>query len=116
MSKYLRHFRASDARQGLGQAARAHIPLFIKSFIENTGYTSPEPADSPTSMTAYAARLAIDIYTAQLADVEESKKLERLLHRFVKTHLIPALKTCKPSKQSPLRGDSGDCGAFREGL
>ncbi len=95
ISKYLNTFRAADVRLDLRPEVNAHLHLHIKSFISAAGYTAPEPVDSLTSMTAFVARLAIDIYTAQLTNSEKAQKLERILHRFLKTHLIPTLTQTK---------------------
>ncbi|MEM4374371.1 MAG: hypothetical protein QXI97_05170 [Nitrososphaerota archaeon] len=98
-SRYLSSLRASDVRLDLQQATRTHLRLYIKSFIENAGYIVLGPADSITSMTAFAARLAIEIYIDQMTDGKKYQKLERLLHRFVKTHLIPVLTNANPQNK-----------------
>jgi hypothetical protein len=68
----------------------------LTAFYNVAGYSTEEPADSILTMTAFAARLAIDAYTAHIKNEEGAERLERLLHRFLNTHLIPTLKFFKP--------------------
>ncbi|MEM4560951.1 MAG: hypothetical protein QXS57_05940 [Candidatus Caldarchaeum sp.] len=98
-ASYLKMFRASVVRLDVSPQARAHLPFHIKSFMDGHGYTAAEPFDGIISMTAFAARLAIDAYTAHLDDGEKALKLERILHRFNKTHLIPMLANARPQNQ-----------------
>ncbi|MEM1946860.1 MAG: hypothetical protein QXG69_01490 [Candidatus Caldarchaeum sp.] len=98
-SEYLKMFRASIVRLDISPVAREHLPSHIRLFMESHGYTAAEPFDGIISMTAFAARLAIDAYTAHLTDGDKALELERTLHRFNKTHLIPALANTKPQNQ-----------------
>jgi len=98
-AEYLNMFRASVVRLDVPPLARANLPFHIKTFIESNGYTADEPFDGIITMTAFAARLAIDAYMAHLTDGEKALKLERILHRFNKTHLIPALANAIPQNQ-----------------
>ncbi|MEM2096267.1 MAG: hypothetical protein QXR20_06610 [Candidatus Caldarchaeum sp.] len=98
-AEYLKMFRASLVRLDVPPLARANLPFHIKSFIESHGYTAAEPSDGILSMTAFAARLAIDAYAAHLTDGEQALRLERTIHRFNKTHLIPALANARPQNQ-----------------
>lgn len=105
-AEYLKMFRASFMRLDMPPLARANLPFHIKSFMDSHGYTAAEPSDGIISMTAFAARLAIDAYAAHLTDGEQALKLERTLHRFNKTHLIPALANARPQNQKASSSDS----------
>ena len=95
-AEYVRGFRASSFRTDLNLAARANLPHHLTAFYNMAGYSTDESADSILTMTAFAARLAIDAYTAHIKNEEGAERLERLLHRFLNTHLIPTLKSFKP--------------------
>ncbi len=90
--EYLKNFRAGDHRHDLHPIMRAHLVNHIAAFYRSQGYEVVEPADSLTAMTAFAARLAIDAYFAQFKNPDMFSVLERSLHRFAATHLIPALR------------------------
>ncbi len=96
VSAYLRRFRASTHRIDLSPIVRSNLENYIKAFYSSAGYSSSEPADSLLSMTAFAARLAIDAYTAHIMGDEADDELERRLHRFIQTHLIPVLQHIDP--------------------
>jgi hypothetical protein len=95
-AEYVKGFRAGSFRTDLNSAARASLPHHLTAFYNMAGYSTDEPADSILTMTAFAARLAIDAYTAHINNEEGAERLERLLHRFLNTHLIPTLKFFKP--------------------
>jgi len=95
-SEYVRNFRAGDARDDLNPVARANLPNHLAAFYKASGYVSTEPADSLTTMTAFAARLAMDAYTAHVRGDGEADRVERQLHRFIQTHLLPTLEHVKP--------------------
>ncbi|MEM1943890.1 MAG: hypothetical protein QXO30_07095 [Candidatus Caldarchaeum sp.] len=98
-ASYVRMFRASVVRLDVSPQARAQLPFHVKSFMEGAGYTAAAPFDGIISMTGFAARLAIDAYAAHLEDREKALKLERMIHRFNKTHLIPMLANARPRNQ-----------------
>lgn len=94
---YLKSFRAGVHRQDINPTARANLQNHLTAFYTSSGYVSSEPSDSISSMTAFAARLAIDAYLSTVRNDDVSaERLERQLHRFLKTHLIPALEHLKP--------------------
>ncbi len=96
VSDYLRRFRASTHRTDLSPIVRTNLENYLKAFYSSAGYSSSEPADSLLTMTAFAARLAIDAYDAHVRGDEETDGLERRLHRFVNTHLLPSLRAVRP--------------------
>jgi hypothetical protein len=98
-AEYVKGFRAGSFRTDLNPTARASLPHHLSAFYNMAGYSTEEPADSILTMTAFAARLAIDAYTAHIKNEEGAEKLERLLHRFLNTHLIPTLKLFKPPER-----------------
>ena len=98
-AEYVRGFRAGVCRTDLNPAARASLPNHLAAFYNMAGYSTDEPADSILTMTAFAARLAIDTYTAHIKDDGSAERLERLLHRFLNTHLIPTLTHFKPPEK-----------------
>ncbi len=98
-AEYVRAFRAGRWRTDLNPVARANLPLHLTAFYDMAGYSTEGHADSILTMTAFAARLAIDAYTAQVKNEEGAEKLERLLHRFLNTHLIPTLKSFRPPEK-----------------
>jgi hypothetical protein len=59
-AEYVRGFRAGVCRTDLNPAARASLPNHLAAFYNMAGYSTDEPADSILTMTAFAARLAID--------------------------------------------------------
>ena len=65
-AEYVRGFRAGSLRTDLNFAARANLPHHLTAFYNMAGYSTEEPADSILTMTAFAARLAIDAYTAHI--------------------------------------------------
>jgi hypothetical protein len=95
-AEYVRGFRAGYFRTDLNPAARANLPHHLSAFYNMARYSTEEPADSILTMMAFAARLAIDAYTAHIKNEEGAEKLERFLHRFLNAHLIPTLKFFKP--------------------
>jgi hypothetical protein len=99
VADYVRSFRAGVRRMDLSPAARSNLQNHLEAFYSAPGYVSTEPADSLLAMIAFAARLAIDAYTAHIKNEEGAEKLERLLHRFLNTHLIPTLKFFKPPEK-----------------
>jgi hypothetical protein len=98
-AEYVRGFRAGSFRTDLNFAALANLPHHLTAFYNVAGYSTEEPADSILTMTAFAARLAIDAYAAHIKNEKGAEKLERLLHRFLNTHLIPTLKFFKPPEK-----------------
>ncbi len=99
VADYVRSFRAGVSRTDLSPAARANLQNHLEAFYSSAGYVSTEPADSLLAMTAFAARLAVDAYTASIKGDISADKLERQLHRFINTHLIPTLKHLKPTEE-----------------
>lgn len=99
-AEYVRGFRAGAVRLDLNPAARANLQHHLTAFYAASGYVTTEPADSLLAMTAFAARLAIDAYTAYVRGDGSADRLERQLHRFVATHLILALEHVKTTDQA----------------
>ena len=95
---YVKNFRAGVSRTDLSPVARASLPHHLTAFYKSAGYLSTEPADSLSAMTAFAARLAMDAYTAHVRGEGDAEGLERKLYRFVNTHLMPALEYLKPEE------------------
>ncbi len=100
VADYVRSFRAGVSRTDLSPAARANLQNHLEAFYSAAGYVSTEPADSLLAMTAFAARLAVDAYTASIKGDMSADRLERQLHRFINTHLIAALEHLEPRDQS----------------
>lgn len=99
VAEYVRHLRAEMCRPDLSPAARANLQNHLAAFYSAAGYVSTEPSDSLLAMTAFTARLAMDAYTARIKEDPSSDKLERQLHRFINTHLIPVLQHLKPPEE-----------------
>jgi len=99
VAEYVRHLRAETCRPDLSPAARANLQNHLAAFYSAAGYVSTEPADCLAAMTAFAARLAMDAYKAYIRGDTGAEKIERCLHRFINTHLIPALKHLKPTEE-----------------
>ncbi|MCX8201907.1 MAG: hypothetical protein N3H84_07395 [Candidatus Caldarchaeum sp.] len=98
-AEYLADVSASDLRKDLPFIARQHLPSHIKSFIEQSGYTPPDSAEKLLNMTAYAARLAIDAYNDHLRG-EHAYHYEKILLRFLHTHLLPALQNLNTTDEN----------------
>ncbi len=92
LARLIQTLAASNVRTDLPPSSRKQLPHHIKAFMTQAGYESSEPVDSILTMTAFAARLAIDAYIKQLTDDREAERIERLLIRFLNTHLLPTLK------------------------
>ena len=107
VAEYVRHFRAGSCRTDLNPAARSNLQNHLTAFYNSAGYVSTEPADSLLAITAFAARLAIDAYTAQMSGAWNVKDLERRLHRFVNTHLLPTLRVVRPPREEFCRAIDG---------
>ena len=96
VSEYFRNYRAGAHRDDLQPSMRAHLANHIAAFYRSLGYEVDGPADSLAAMTAFAARLAIDAYFTHLRSPDNALMIEKSLHRFTVTHLIPALLSVRP--------------------
>ncbi|MCS7137096.1 MAG: hypothetical protein NZ941_01855, partial [Candidatus Caldarchaeum sp.] len=99
-SEYLRRLKASEVRLDLPATARANLHNHVKVFMAQAGYEAPEPADSATSMAAFAARLAVDAYLASLTGQTRGGQAELKLVKFLQTHLLPTLEKAEVSDEN----------------
>jgi len=98
-AEYIKCYRAGIFRTDLNSVAREFLKDHLTALYRAAGYVSTEPADSLLAMTAFAARLAINAYLSHIQGDGSTEKLEQQLHRFIKTHLIPALEHVKPPEK-----------------
>jgi hypothetical protein len=97
--EYIKRYRAGIFRTDLNLVAREFLKDHLTALYRAAGYVLTEPADSLLAMTAFAARLAINAYISHIKGDKSAEKFERQLHRFIKTHLIPALEHVKPPEK-----------------